>query len=239
MSFSPGLSPEIISVLVADSNQTQSQLLSSALRRQGMFKVARCPAELSECLSVLESDPADVILMADGVTHDRQQLYELVRGVHSACPQAAIVLLMDNFDRELVVNALRAGARGLFCLASLPFKSLCRCVVSVHQGQFWTNTEQMRFLVDALSIGPATHFISSRGQVLLTTREEQTVNLVAEGLNNREIAGELSVKEGTVKKSLLRIYDKLGVSNRVELVLYALSHRQERAAEPASEQLTA
>lgn len=62
---------------------------------------------------------------------------------------------------------------------------------------------------------------------------------MAEGLNNREIAGELSVKEGTVKKSLLRIYDKLGVSNRVELVLYALSHRQEHASEPASEQLTA
>ena len=236
MSFPHGLSPEIISVLVVDSNQTQSQLLSSALRRQGMFKVARCPAELSECLSVLESDPADVVLMADGVTHDRQQLYELVRGVHSACPQAAIVLLMDNFDRELVVNALRAGARGLFCLASLPFKSLCRCVVSVYQGQFWTNTEQMRFLVDALSVGPPTHFVNSRGQVVLTPREEQTVNLVAEGLNNREIAVELNVKEGTIKKSLLRIYDKLGVSNRVELVLYALSHREERASEATKEQ---
>src|SRR5271169_7207204 len=104
MSFPPGLSSESITVLVADSNQTQSQLLSSALRRQGMFKVTRCPAELPECLSVLESDPADVVLMADGVTHNRQQLYELVRGVHAACPQAAIVLLMDSFDRELVVN---------------------------------------------------------------------------------------------------------------------------------------
>ena len=68
----------------------------------------------------------------------------------------------------------------------------------------------MRFLVDALSVGPATHFVNSRGQVVLTPREEQAVNLVAEGLNNREIAAELSVKEGTVKKSLLRIYDKTG-----------------------------
>jgi DNA-binding NarL/FixJ family response regulator len=156
--------------------------------------------------------------------------------VHSAYPNLAIVLLLDNYDRELVVNSLRAGARGLFCLASMPFKSLCRCITSVHQGQYWTNTEQMRYVIDALSIGPSVRLINSRGQVVLTPREEQTVNLVTEGLNNREIARELNLKENTVKKSLLRIYDKLGVSNRVELVLYALSHWQARPPEGVREE---
>jgi DNA-binding NarL/FixJ family response regulator len=237
MSSPSGLSPEVVSVLVADSNQTQSQLLCGALRRQGAFKVGGCRSELSECLSVLESDPADVLLLADGITDDRERLYELLRGVHTVYPNIAIVLLLDNYDRELVVNSLRAGARGLFCLASMPFKSLCRCITSVHQGQYWTNTEQMRYLIDALSIGPSIHLINSRGQVVLTPREEQTVHLVTEGLNNREVARELNLKENTVKKSLLRIYDKLGVSNRVELVLYALSHREERAPEALQEQL--
>ena len=237
MSSPSGLSPEVVSVLVADSNQTQSQLLCGALRRQGTFKVGGCRSELSECLSVLESDPADVLLLADGITDDRERLYELLRGVHAVYPNIAIVLLLDNYDRELVVNSLRAGARGLFCLASMPFKSLCRCVTSVHQGQYWTNTEQMRYLIDGLSIAPSIHLINSRGQVVLTPREEQTVNLVTEGLNNREVARELNLKENTVKKSLLRIYDKLGVSNRVELVLYALSHREDRVPEPHQEQL--
>ena len=237
MNSPSGLSPDIISVLLADSNQTQSQLLCGALRRQGAFKVASCPAELSECLSVMESDPADVMLLADGITDDREQLYELLRGVHGAHPNTAIVLLLDNYNRELVVNSLRSGARGLFCLASMPFKSLCRCITSIHQGQYWTNTEQMRFVIDALSVAPAVHLINSRGQVVLTPREEQTVTLVTEGLNNREIARELTLKENTVKKSLLRIYDKLGVSNRVELVLYALGHQKERAPEPVEEQL--
>jgi DNA-binding NarL/FixJ family response regulator len=235
MSSPSGLSPEVISVLVADSNQTQSQLLCGALRRQGAFKVARCQSELSECLSILEADPADVLLLADGITDNREGLYELLRGVHSSYPNLAVVLMLDNYDRELVVNSLRAGARGLFCLASMPFKSLCRCITSVHQGQYWTNTEQMRYLIDALSIGPSIHLINSRGHVVLTPREEQTVHLVTEGMNNREVARELNLKENTVKKSLLRIYDKLGVSNRVELVLYALSHSQERS--PAPEQL--
>jgi DNA-binding NarL/FixJ family response regulator len=232
MSSPSGLSPEVVSVLVADSNQTQSQLLCGALRRQGTFKVDGCRAELSECLSVFEVDPVDVLLLADGLTDHRERLYELLRGVHSSYPNLAIVLLLDNYDRELVVNSLRAGARGLFCLASMPFKSLCRCITSVHQGQYWTNSEQMRFLIDALSIGPSVRLINSRGQVVLTPREEQTVHLVTEGLNNREVARELNLKENTVKKSLLRIYDKLGVSNRVELVLYALSHSQERLPEP-------
>jgi DNA-binding NarL/FixJ family response regulator len=233
---SSGLSPEIVGVVVADSNQTQSQLLCGALRRQGTFKVGGCRAELSECLSLLETDPTDVLLLADGIKDDRDRLYELIRGVHSVYPNLAIVLLLDNYDRELVVNSLRAGARGLFCLASMPFKSLCRCITSVHQGQYWTNTEQMRYVIDALSIGPSVRLINSRGQVVLTPREEQTVNLVTEGLNNREIARELNLKENTVKKSLLRIYDKLGVSNRVELVLYALSHWQARPPEGVREE---
>jgi DNA-binding CsgD family transcriptional regulator len=69
------------------------------------------------------------------------------------------------------------------------------------------------------------HVVNAKGEGVLTAREDQVVSLVAEGISNREIAGQLSIKENTVKKSLLRIYDKLGVSNRVELVLYALTDR--------------
>jgi len=166
MSSPSGLSPEVVSVLVADSNQTQSQLLCGALRRQGAFKVASCQSELSECLSILEADPADVLLLADGITENRERLYELLRGVHSGYPNLAIVLLLDNYDRELVVNSLRAGARGLFCLASMPFKSLCRCITSVHQGQYWTNTEQMRYLIDALPTSGRVVEIGCGGGVL-------------------------------------------------------------------------
>src|ERR1700758_3144030 len=237
MSSPSGLSPEVISVLLADSNQTQSQLLCGALRRQGTFKVTGCRSELSECLSILESNPSDVLLLADGITDDRERLYQLLRGVHSGYPNLAIVLLLDNYDRELVVNSLRAGARGLFCLAAMPFKSLCRCITSVHQGQYWTNTEQMRYVIDALSMSRSVRLINSCGQIMLSPREQQTVNLVTEGLNNREIATEMNVKENTVKKSLLRIYDKIGVSNRVELVLYALSHSQQRSSELLLESL--
>ena len=225
MSFLSALDHEIIHVLVADSNQTQSQLLSGALRRQGTFKVSLCRAELSPCLQILESQATDVLLLGEGLPEARQQA-ELLRTIHTAYPKTRIILLLDSYDRELVVNSLRWGAQGLFCRSSLPFKALCRCIYSVHRGQYWTNTEQMRFVIDALAMGPALRVVNSKGDGLLTPREEQMVNLVAEGISNREIAQELNVKENTVKKCLLRIYDKVGVSNRVELVLYALSHRE-------------
>jgi DNA-binding NarL/FixJ family response regulator len=65
--------------------------------------------------------------------------------------------------------------------------------------------------------------LSLNGEKLLTSREEQVVALVADGLSNRDVASELGLSEHTVKKYLFRIFEKLGISSRVELVLYALN----------------
>jgi DNA-binding NarL/FixJ family response regulator len=162
--------------------------------------------------------------MCDGPA-DHDPLIETLRSLHTHHPGLSLIVLLDSYDRSFVANAMRAGARGLFNRACQPFRALCRCISAVHQGQFWTNTEQMGYIVEALTSAPATHVINAKGQGLLTAREEQIVNLVAEGIGNREIAQQLGIKENTVKKSLLHTYDKLGVSNRVELVLYALTHR--------------
>jgi DNA-binding NarL/FixJ family response regulator len=211
-----------IRVLVADSNQTQSQLLVSALRRQPGMAITCCRSELSACLQALRSTPADIVLLGDGAS---DQLIETLRGLHSSYPDVRLILLLDSCDRALVLTALRAGARGLFCRECQPFRALCRCIAVIHQGQFWANTEQIGYLIEELTSGPSPRVINVKGVVLLTRREEQVVSLVSEGAGNRQIAQQLNIKESSVKKYLLRIYDKLGVSNRVELVLYALTHR--------------
>jgi len=143
----------------------------------------------------------------------------------------AKLILPDSYDREVVVNAFRSSARGLFCFSEYPFRLLCKCIQSMHQGQVWANSEQLQYLVEALSQVPSLHMVNSRGVRLLTPREEQVVALVADGLSNREVARELCLSEHTVKKYLFRIFDKLGISSRVELVLYALSHGGSRQAE--------
>lgn len=224
MRFPSGASRDRIRVLLADSNRTQSQLLNSALRRQPNMEVACCGSELSHCLEALRSAPVDIVLLGDGPSH-HDCLTVTLRGLRDNYPETGLILLLDSYDRNLVVNAVRAGARGLFCRASQPFRALRRCIAVVHQGQLWANTEQMGYIIDALNSNPTLQVHNAKGESLLTAREAQVVHLVAEGLGNRGIAQLLCIKENTVKKSLLRIYDKLGVSNRVELVLYALAHR--------------
>jgi DNA-binding NarL/FixJ family response regulator len=108
-----------IRVLVADSNPTQSQLLRSALRRQPRFKATSCKGELSACREALVSAPADVVLLGDGPS-DGNHLIEVLRGVHVAYPQVGLFLLLENYDRNLIVSSMRAGARGLFCGANQP-----------------------------------------------------------------------------------------------------------------------
>ena len=222
-----------IAVLVADSNLTQSELLGNALRRESGFRVTCCGSELADCLLALESSDVDVIILGSSpANHGSYSDFGALNTLYERYPRTSVVLLLDSYDRDLVVNALRAGVRGLFCQASQPFKALCRCIHTVNQGQIWINNEQLIHLVNALRRGPALHVTNTRGESLLTPREEQVVAQVAAGLPNRSIARHLSVAESTVKKSLLRIFDKLGISNRVELVLYALTRREMKPDDP-------
>jgi DNA-binding NarL/FixJ family response regulator len=85
--------------------------------------------------------------------------------------------------------------------------------------------------MDLVSEVPSLRVLSSHGRRLLTPREEQVVALVAEGLGNRQIASELNLSQHTIKKYLFRIFEKLGVSTRVELVLYAVNNGDSRQAE--------
>src|SRR6516164_3324282 len=88
---------ETIRVLVADSNRTQSQLLSAALRRQPGFKVACCRSELSECLEALELSASDIVLIGDRLPNPEHQC-EFVSALHNAYPKLGLVLLLDSYD---------------------------------------------------------------------------------------------------------------------------------------------
>lgn len=218
----------MIGVLVADSNRMQAQLLSSALRRRPEFRISTCLMEGASILQALDSNSAEVaVLSLNGVTSLAESLAAL-RGFHLSHPAIAKVLLMESYDRELVVGAFRSGARGIFCIGDSHFRELCKCIQRVATGQVWANTLQMNYLLDSIAEVPSMRVFNSRGDRLLTPREEQVVALVSEGLSNRQVARELSLSEHTVKKYLFHIFDKLGISTRVELVLYAVSHGDTR-----------
>jgi DNA-binding NarL/FixJ family response regulator len=218
-------------VLVADSNQMQCQLLVRELRRRAEFQVSSCPLDADEIQRLVETVPVEVAIVNADNPRDGWPDMTVVRRLHLAHPEIAKIILFDSYDRDIVVNAFRSGARGLFCFSQHPFRLLCKCIHSVHRGQVWANSEQMRFVIESLSQVPSLHMVNAHGIRLLTPREEQVVALVAAGLSNREVAHELCLSEHTIKKYLFRIFDKLGISSRVELVLYALSHGGLRQAE--------
>jgi DNA-binding NarL/FixJ family response regulator len=231
MRSKPATFPGSIGVLVADSNQMQCKLLVNALRRRPEFHIVSCDMEIDAILAIAGSSPVHVAIMNADHPRDSWENMSLVRRLHLANPKIAKILLLESYDRQVVANAFRSGAKGLFSFSSDSFRLLCRCIQSVHQGQVWANSEQLQYLLEVVTQVPSLRMMNARGAKLLTPREEQVVALVADGLSNRQVAHELSLSEHTIKKYLFHIFEKLGISSRVELVLYAVSHGGHREAE--------
>lgn len=222
--------PDPIRILLADSNELRSQMLTGALKRHPEFSVLNCPMDGDFTLQQLRQGGANVALICSD-RRGPEICLPVIRRAHLATPQVAIVLLADLIGSDLVVNAFRSGVRGVFCHSEANFRDLCKCIRRVHEGQIWATSQQLRWLLDVLTSVPSLRVLNVNGDHLLTEREEQVVALVSDGLSNREVATELSLSEHTIKKYMFRIFDKLGISSRVELVLYAMNNGNTREAE--------
>ena len=231
MSPLPATATDAICVLVADSSRMQAQLLTSALRRRAEFRVTTCAMDMSSLLHAAASKTPRVALLSPNPAVSPAENMAALRQFHLAHPEINKVLLVESSSRALVTSAFRSGARGIFELSDASLRLLSRCIQRVAEGQAWINTEQMNCLLDLISEVPSLRVFNTLGKQLLTPREEQVAALVAEGLGNREIARELNLSQHTIKKYLLRIFDKIGISTRVELVLYAMNHGDPRRAE--------
>jgi DNA-binding NarL/FixJ family response regulator len=231
MSPSQVAASDAINVLVADSNRMQAQLLTSALRRRSEFHVATCPMDTVSILQAVTAKLPHIALLSLSLPASVPETVVTLRGFHLTYPEIPKILLLDSCDRNLVISAFRSGARGIFTVNDSNLRLLCKCILRVAAGQIWANTEQLGYVIDLMSEVPSLRVLNSRGAPLLTPREEQVVALVAEGLANRQIARELNLSEHTIKKYLFRIFEKLGISTRVELVLYAVNNGDPRHAE--------
>ena len=222
----PPPEPSPIRVLVAESTSMGCELLADSLRRCNRFEVTTCRHDAPELLRALAGHRADVALISAPVNGQGFTPWsELIRKVHAVSPETRVIVLLDSAERGWVVDAFRSGAVGVFCRTE-SFQALRKCIASVRMGQIWADSEKLHFLLQALANAPGPHLVDAKGMVLLSEREEDVVRLVAEGLPNREIACQLGLSEHTVKNYLFRIFDKLGISNRTELILYVFTRRE-------------
>jgi DNA-binding NarL/FixJ family response regulator len=221
-----------IRVLVADSTAMSTQLLIDGLRRDQQFETIECPSNPGAALPLITREKPHVAVISARLGEKNTDGFDLARDVRLQLPSAKLVLLLDASERNLVIESFRSGAHGVFCRTE-PFRQLARCIECVHAGQVWASSAELHFLLEALA-KPALAGLPNVAGSLLSARETDVVRCLAEGLSNRQIAQRLNLTEHTVKNYLFRIFDKLGVSNRIEVVLYALGktlgHEQVRAA---------
>jgi two-component system, NarL family, nitrate/nitrite response regulator NarL len=215
---SPDCKTDVIRVLVADSTPLTGRLIAELLRRDRRFAVT--DASGSSVLPTAVSLTPDVAIISETLEGVRGRGFEILRELRAAVPKTRTVILLDCGERNLVVEAFRSGARGVFCRSD-PLKMLNKCAHKVDEGQMWASDTHLEFLLEALAGAPAMQLVSAQGARLLSDREEDVVRCLAKGLTNVQIARELKLTENTVKNYLFRVYNKLGVSSRVEVVIYA------------------
>jgi DNA-binding NarL/FixJ family response regulator len=211
---------ETIRVAVHDNSRMGTQLLCATLSQQPRFEVIDIKGK-----SVAETAATNPHVALVGASGQGDPVIGWIQQLRRIRPEIKAILLIDQPARQLVLEAFRAGARGVF-LKSWSVDFLIKCISSVQDGQIWADQTATEFLLEAIREPIPIPLLDVKGKVLLSGREQSIVRAVAEGLTNRGIADQLELSEHTVKNYIFRIFDKLGVSSRVELILYTMAHLQ-------------
>jgi len=198
------------------------RLLADALQRSKRFHT-EAVVSIKDAFRVLNEATYQILLISGNFTDQPQGGVSLLPEIRSHHPQLNIVVLLDSIERNQVVAAFRAGARGVFCRSD-SFQALCKCIQRVHEGQVWASSAELLYVVDALAERHPTEVPTLLDGRPMSKREEEIARLVAEGLSNRQISQRLGLSEHTIKNYLFRVFEKVGVTTRVELALYALNH---------------
>jgi DNA-binding NarL/FixJ family response regulator len=220
------LLPNRLRVLAADSTSMSTQLLVDALARDNQLHMIESPSSGPALLALVKREKPNVIVVSARLGQTSSGGCDVVREIRAQSPATRVIVLLDVSERATVMEAFRAGAQGVFCRTE-SFRLLSKCIQCVHQGQVWASSTELQYLLEALAKPNFANFQTKDGS-LLSPRETDVVGCLAEGLTNREISQRLKLTEHTVKNYLFRIFDKLGVSSRLEVVLYALGTSSSR-----------
>jgi DNA-binding NarL/FixJ family response regulator len=202
------------------------ELLSSALNSEPQgLRVVGGVVSCKELVETALAQKPDVILISLALQEGPTAGFDALNELRSCLPDAACIIMMDTTISDLTTEALRCGARGVFLRRDGPVNLLRRCIRIVHEGGLWISSGDLVNFVKRVVESRPISFRNAKGDELLTKRERELVLLVAQGLSNREIAKQVNLSEHTVKNYLLRIFDKLGVSSRAELIVYALGRK--------------
>ena len=209
-----------VRVLIADDHAIFRDGLRKLLGSDESISIAGEAQNGEECLELLVKLKPDVLLL-DLRMPIKNGLTVLAEVNFDTIATRVIVLTAAEDDRD-VVSAMRLGARGIVLKQSAT-ELLVKSIHCVHAGEIWLDNRMTGEIVKAFSISNQSR--PRRDKPLLSDREKQIVQHVAQGFRNKEIGEKLFISEQTVKNHLHNIFDKLSISDRLELALYAIHHR--------------
>jgi two-component system, NarL family, nitrate/nitrite response regulator NarL len=208
-----------IRVAIADDHPIFRDGVRKLLESEEDISVVGEVSSGAECPAMLARLKPDILLL-DLRMPDKDGLTLLEEMNFDTLPTRVVVLTATEDDRD-VVRAMRLGARGVVLKQSAS-DLLIKSIRKVAGGEIWLDKRMTAEVMKAFSKSTET---GRREKPLLSDREKEIVQLVAQGFRNREIGEKLFISEQTVKNHLHNIFDKLGVSDRLELALYAIHHR--------------
>jgi two-component system nitrate/nitrite response regulator NarL len=224
------LGSDFVSIVVADGTRIHTQLLADALRNDHGLQVVAAASNSAELLAAITRVPIDVAVISHNLDDQPGCGTQVLREMRAVRPQIKGVILLDSSKPEEVLECFRAGARGIFSKQE-GLESLCKCIRTVHEGQIWARSVDLDHVLEALANAPLVRATNHKGIELLSARERQVIQHLASGMTNREIAHALDLSPHTIKNYLFRIFDKLGVSSRTELLYLTMNNSP---AQPSS-----
>ncbi len=209
-------------LLIDDHALVRAGLVTLIEHRPGLTVVGEA-ASRSEALAIAAREQPDVILL--DLDLGGENSLDFLPTLLAAAPTARVILLTGMRDPEVHRRAVRLGAMGVV-LKDQATEVLIKAIERVHAGEVWLDRSMLATVLSELSptrakaeVDPETAKIAT-----LTAREREVIALLAEGLPSKQVAERLFISEATVSHHLGSIFNKLGVTNRLELVVYAYRH---------------
>jgi DNA-binding NarL/FixJ family response regulator len=212
-----------VKILIVDDHAVIRAGLRLLIETNKRFAVCSEAGNCRNAISAAETSQPNLILLdidLDG-ENSLQCMPELLR----AAPAARVLVLTGLNDARLHAEALKAGAMGLV-LKEKAAEVLLKAIEKVHHGEVWFDRTTMGSVLAQMSRSGGRAAEDPEGAKIssLTDREREVVTLIGEGLKNKHIAERLFISETTVRHHLTSVFDKLGVTDRLELVIYAYRH---------------
>ena len=213
-----------IRVLIADGHPIVLEGLRNVLNQQASIQVVGEAADGMEAIEKAVSLDPDVVMMdlrmprVDGLT--------VLRSIHTRAPRSKVILFSGADNKDEFVEAMKLGCSGILSKESA-ISLIERSIAKVYAGEIWLDSNTTaavirQFASPAEFPAPANNGKSSRERAQFSQREREIIILIAQGYKNKEIAEKMFITEQTVKNHLHNVFDKLGVSDRLELALYAI-----------------